>query len=60
MRQINFILLFRDLILCMCTFSVVYLMSLITLGLIEAQEFFFLVLLLVTGFSLAYLMLVEG
>ena len=44
----------------MCTFSVVYLMSLITLGLIEAQEFFFLVLLLVTGFSLAYLMLVEG
>ena len=60
MRQINFILLFRDLILCMCTFSVVYLMSLITLGLIEAQEFFFLVLLLVTGCSLAYLMLVEG
>ena len=37
-----------------------YLINLICLGLVEAQELFFLVLLLTTGFTLAYLVLVEG
>ena len=37
-----------------------YLINLICLGLIEAQELFFLVLLSTTGFTLAYLVLVEG